>query len=80
MKSQYSFQFVTQETILLCIITFVYSTNKCILTFWLSRKFMFKKPVYSFQLVAVATLLYMHILCTDIIKVSRCSSVEFDGS
>ena len=41
---------------------------------------MFKKPVYSFQLVAVATLLYMHILCTDIIKVSRCSSVEFDGS
>ena len=74
-KSVYSFQLVTQETMLLYIpvITFVYSTYKCILTFCLSRKLVFKKPVYSFQLVAqeAMLLLYMHILCTDIIKVSR---------
>ena len=73
-KSLYSFQLVAQETMLLYIIAFVYSTYMCILTFLLSRKLVFKKPVYSFQLVAQeAMLLYMHILRTDItcIKVSR---------
>ena len=63
-NSVYSFQLVTQETMLLHTITFVYSTYKCILTFWLSRKLVFKKPVYSFQLVVQEAMLQcMPILC-----------------
>ena len=82
-KSVYSFQLVTQETLLLYIITFVYSTYKCILTFWLSRKPMFKKPVYSFQLVAQEAMLlqciHVHFVY-GYYKSLKTLSVQYDGS
>ena len=81
-KSVYSFQLVTQETMLLHVyihvITFVYSIYKSTLTFWLSRKLVFKKPAYSFQLVAQVTI-HAHFVY-GYYKSLKPMSVEFDGS